>query len=71
MADDEDEEPLLDIDEALAYLKAKCFRITKSSLYSAINRGDGPVHTKIRKRLAFRKSDLDQWRRDNTGPFKK
>jgi hypothetical protein len=71
VADDDDEEPLLDIDQALAYLNSRIFLITKSSLYSDCTRGKGPVHTKIRKRLFFRQSDLDQWRRDNMGPFKK
>jgi predicted DNA-binding transcriptional regulator AlpA len=49
----------LDIDEAVAYLRAKGVKITKKSLYSQISRIKRPRAFKIGRALRFDVADLD------------
>jgi predicted DNA-binding transcriptional regulator AlpA len=51
----------LDIDQALEYCRSKGVQITKRSLYSELSRHKKPRSYKIRGRLRFKISDLDDW----------
>jgi hypothetical protein len=51
---------LLDIDEALAYLRERGVKITKKSLYSQLSRFKKPRALKIGRNLRFTAADLDE-----------
>jgi hypothetical protein len=51
---------MLDIDEALAYLRERGAATTKKSLYSQLSRTKKPRAKKIGRRLRFKEIDLDE-----------
>jgi predicted DNA-binding transcriptional regulator AlpA len=51
----------LDIDQALAYLRSRGVKITKTTLYSDVSRIKKPRSYKIKGALRFKRSDLDAW----------
>jgi hypothetical protein len=55
------EERWLDIDEAVAYVRAKGIKTTKRSLYTKVSRYKKPRSYKIGGQLLFKPSDLDAW----------
>jgi predicted DNA-binding transcriptional regulator AlpA len=59
--DDEAHDKWLDIDEAVACLRPRGVNITRKSLYSNVSRYRQPRSYKIRGRLRFNISDLDEW----------
>jgi predicted DNA-binding transcriptional regulator AlpA len=59
-------EKWINVDQTLEYLNQRGVQITKSSLYSHISRYKLPRSYKIRGRLRFKISDLDDWIRSIT-----
>jgi predicted DNA-binding transcriptional regulator AlpA len=51
----------LDIDEAVAYLRSRGVKITRTTLYSNVSRYKKPKSYKIGRALRFKVSDLDAW----------
>jgi hypothetical protein len=51
----------LDIDQAVAYLRAKGAQITKWSLYTQVSRIKKPTSYKIGRALRFKPPDLDEY----------
>jgi predicted DNA-binding transcriptional regulator AlpA len=51
----------LNIDEAVAYLRARGVKVTKKSLYSQVSRTKKPRALKIGRSLRFTIQDLDDY----------
>jgi predicted DNA-binding transcriptional regulator AlpA len=52
---------LLNVDEALAYLRERGVKITKKTLYSKLSRNNKPHALKIGRELRFTTDDLDDY----------
>jgi predicted DNA-binding transcriptional regulator AlpA len=57
---------LLDVDEAIVYLRERGVKITKQSLYTQICRLKKPRALKIGRSLRFTTEDLDEYVRSIT-----
>ena len=51
----------LDIEQAVAYLRSRGVKITRTTLYSDVSRYKKPKSYKIGRALRFRLFDLDAW----------
>jgi predicted DNA-binding transcriptional regulator AlpA len=57
---------LLDVDEAIVYLRERGVKITKKSLYTQISRVKKPRALKVGRSLRFTTEDLDDYIRSIT-----